>query len=557
MLTPQRGQRPTPGMSNILSDDKQQQVLALGRLGWTLRRIESATGVRRETAAKYLRTAGVPVRSERRRTLANPASEVSTDSAPVSKAASDLSPDSKPASEVSTDLAEWTAAAAQQVPERPGPNPSASACEPYRELIETGVERGRTARAIYEDLVDLHGFTAAYASVMRFVRRLRSERRPDQAHPVIVTEPGLEAQVDYGDGPMVRDPETGKYRRVRLFAFTLGCSRKAIWLLTPRSSSEIWCRLHEQAFARLGGAPRIVVLDNLREGVLKPDVYDPALNPLYRDMLAHYGAIAMPCRVRDPDRKGKVESSVNYGQRRLIGLRFESLASGQAYIDRWETNWADTRIHGTTKRQVAAMFDEERPHLLALPALPFRYYRHGMRTVHLDGYVEVDRAYYAPPPGYLGRDLAVQWDDLVVRILDPKTGELLREHRKAKPGGRRMRDEDRPTTTPAAVVTLLGRAESSAPAIGSVCQAIFARRSTDGVRQIQGVLGLSRKYGVALVDDACRTALDLGVAEYRFVRRYLERSTSALPSLKQIDPIIRELAYYRDLINARTGGNPE
>jgi len=344
---------------------------------------------------------------------------------------------------------------------------------------------------------------------------------------------------------------------VRLFAFTLGCSRKAVWILTPNSSTEIWCRLHEQAFARIGGAPRVVVLDNLREGVLTPDIYDPQLNPLYRDMLAHYGIIAMPCRVRDPDRKGKVESSVNYAQRRLAGLRFEDLASAQAYVDHWESKWADTRIHGTTKRQVAAMFEDERPHLLPLPVEPFRYYSFGTRTVHLDGCVEVERGYYAPPPGYLGRTLNVQWDSMFVRILDPRSGELLREHLKTTPGGRRIREEDRPSTTPPEVVRLLGRAHGAAPAIGELSQAIFARRSIDGTRKIQGLLGLARKYGVALVDDACRTALDLGVIEYHFVKRYLEKRTPGLPTLKQIDPIIRELTYYRDFINAKTGGSKE
>ena len=263
----------------------------------------------------------------------------------------------------------------------------------------------------------------------------------------------------------------------------------------------------------------------------------------------------MPCRVRDPDRKGKVESSVNYAQKRLAGLRFENLASAQAYLDHWETTWADTRIHGTTKRQVAAMFEAERPHLLPLPAEPFRYYRYGTRTVHLDGCIEVERGYYAPPPGHLGRTLNVQWDDMFVRILDPATGELLREHVRTTPGGRRIREEDRPSTTPPAVAALLGRAHSAAPAIGELSQAIFARRSIDGTRKIQGILGLARKYGVALVEDACRTALDLQVIEYHFVKRYLERRTPGLPTLKQIDPIIRELTYYRDLINARTGGS--
>jgi transposase len=104
-------------------------------------------------------------------------------------------------------------------------------------------------------------------------------------------------------------------------------------------------------------------------------------NPLYRDVLKHYGAVALPCRVQDPDRKGKVESGIGHAQKTLLkGLRFESLEEAQTYLDRWEERWADTRIHGTTKRQVAAMFAEERPALLLLPVEPFRYYQYGERT---------------------------------------------------------------------------------------------------------------------------------------------------------------------------------
>ena len=169
--------------------------------------------------------------------------------------------------------------------------------------------------------------------------------------------------------------------------------------------------------------------------MLTPDIYDPTLNPLYRDVLAHYGAVALPCRVGDPDRKGKVESAIGHTQATpLKGLRFETLEEAQAYLDRWDARWADTRIHGTTKRQVAAMFAEERPALLPLPVEPFRYYQYGTRTVHLDGCVEVDGAYYAPPPGWLGREVAVQWDGAPrppARSHAP--GALLREHRRQAP----------------------------------------------------------------------------------------------------------------------------
>ena len=352
---------------------------------------------------------------------------------------------------------------------------------------------------------------------------------------------------------MVRDPDSGKYRRSRLFVLTLGYSRKSVRLLEFRSSSRIWAELHEKAFRRLGGVTRVVVLDNLREGVLTPDLYDPTLNPLYRDLLAHYGAVALPCRVQDPDRKGKVESGVGHAQKTpLKGLRFESLEEAQGYLDRWEERWADTRIHGTTKRQVAAMFAEERPALLPLPLEPFRYYQYGQRTVHLDGCVEVEAAYYSAPPGWIGRQVQVQWDALHVRLLDPRTGLLLREHLRQKRGGHRIKDEDRPQQTPLGTRQLLCRAERAGPHIGQLCHALHRQQGEPAVRRILGVLSLCKKYGAAAVDDACAAALEMEVHEYRFVRRYLERKAPMPLSLRQVDPLIRQLTLYRDIIQNRT-----
>src|SRR5258708_36172143 len=243
--------------------------------------------------------------------------------------------------------------------------------------------------AIWQDLVSDHGFAGGYQAVKRFVRKLRGSDRPTAAG-IILTAAGEEAQVDYGSGPMVRDAKTGKHRRTRLFVLILGYSRKSVRLLAWRSSARIWAELHEKAFRRLGGCPRVVVLDNLKEGVAVADIYDPTVNPLFRDVLAHYGVVALPCRIHDPDRKGKVESGIGHTKRTpLKGLRFESLEEAQAYLDRWEQRWADTRIHGTTKRQVAVMFAEEKPALRELHLEPFRYFQSGKRTMNLDGRVEV------------------------------------------------------------------------------------------------------------------------------------------------------------------------
>jgi hypothetical protein len=270
-------------------------------------------------------------------------------------------------------------------------------------------------------------------------------------------------------------------------------------------------------------------------------------------MLRHYNVVPLPCRIADPDRKGKVERSVGHAKNTpLKGVRFESLEEAQSYLDHWEARWADTRIHGTTKRQVAAMFAEERPALQPLPLEPFRYYQYGERTVHLDGCVEIEAAYYGAPPGWIGRRVQVQWDTHQVRLLNPQTGQLLREHLRQARGGHRIKDEDRPKQTPLRTLQLLARADQAGAQVGALCRGMYHKLGQAAVRRIQGVLSLVKKHGAATVAEACAAALEVDVYDYRFVRRYLERHPQLPLSLRQVDPLIRQLTLYRDFIESKT-----
>lgn len=564
-------------MGNVLSDSKREMVVLLGQRGAKVRHIEAVTGIRRETVSKYLKAAGIAVRPPGgwgKLPPAKAANTVITDSGAESKAANGAITDSdgvpakaanevitdsqtgeaKPATSPITDPAKL-AAVAEEIEQvfaevqQSQARRCVSSCEAYRDFIEAELAKGRNAMGIYQDLVSEHGFGSKYTSVMRFVRKLRGGSMPEGSG-VILTDPGAEAQVDYGTGPLVRDGHTGKYKRTRLFVMTLGYSRKSIRLLTFKSSTETWARLHEQAFQRLGGALRLIVLDCLKEGVLKADIYDPDLNPLYRDVLAHYGAKALPCRPRDPDRKGKVESGVGHAKKTpLKGKRFESLEEAQAYLDKWEDNWGDTRIHGTTKRQVRASFAEEKPHLLPLPADPFRFYKFAWRTVHLNEHVEVDKSYYQVPPRRIGQRLLCEWDERWVRIIDPKTGELLKESKKLSPG--QYSDRQRPHgQTPPQVVSLLGRMDVLGPSIGTLCRKLHEAEGEYAVNRILGLRQLAKSKTPALVEAACAFALENGIVQYKFVKRYVERQApKPEPKLSDTHPIIRELTEYRDLFS--------
>ncbi len=213
-------------VSNVLSEDKRNQVIALGQLGWSLRRIQNETGVRRETAAGYLKAAGIAVRRPggwgKRPPESKPANEVFTDSGDSRSA--------EPANVFTDPEGQQTAKPANGVFTGSG-----SSCAPWREEIEQAIALGRNAMSVWQQLVDQHGYTGSYQSVRRFVRSL-SGGTAAEACAVIETAPGEEAQVDYGTGPMVFDAQSGEYRRTRLFVLTLGFSRKCVRLLSFQSS---------------------------------------------------------------------------------------------------------------------------------------------------------------------------------------------------------------------------------------------------------------------------------------------------------------------------------
>jgi transposase len=399
-----------------------------------------------------------------------------------------------------------------------------SACEPHRVWIEEQVRLRRCAQAIYQELVDRHAFRHRYNSVKRFVRGLKREA-PEQFDRLEFA-PGEEAQVDYGEGALTRHPVTGNYRRPRLFVMTLRYSRRSFRKVVWKSSAEVWARLHEEAFRYFGGAVQYVVLDNLREGVLTPDIYEPELNRLYADVLKHYGAVADPARVRDPNRKGTVESAIQHTQSTALkGKRFETIEEQNEFLSHWEQNWAAKRIHGREKRQVEAMFQEERPHLKALPAVGFRYFQEGMRTVGDDTTIQVDSAWYAARPALIGSQVIVRIYELEIEIRDPKTLALIRRHPRAtRKGEVRLPDQERVFNPSRQTAFLLKQAEAVGPKTLELCNELFEKRGREGQKSMWGIVGLARnsRYPKRLIEQACGLALEQGVRSSKAIRQTVE-----------------------------------
>jgi transposase len=410
------------------------------------------------------------------------------------------------------------------------------------------LEAGLTAQRIYQDLVTDHGFPGKYHSVRRFVRRLtHSQPLPFRR---MECAPGAEAQVDFGRGIPITGPD-GKRRHTHVFRIVLSHSRKGFSEVVYRQTAEEFLRCLEDAFWHFGGVPQTLVLDNLKAGVEQPDWYDPELNPKLRSFAEHYGLAILPTRPRTPRHKGKIESGVGYVKGNgLKGHVFASLEQENRHLLDWETNVADLRIHGTIRQQVGQVFREvERPALRPLPIERFPFFHEGRRTVHRDGHVEVDKAYYSVPPEYLGRQVWVRWDGRLVRIFNQRM-EPITMHVKREPGRFSTLEVHLADKKISAVERgadwLLSKIRHIGPRSNHWAVEMMQQRGIEGVRVLQGLLSLTGRYSSLDLEKACEIAVSHGAYRLRTLRALLKRGGSQQQQLDFIDqhPLIRNLADY-------------
>ena len=398
-----------------------------------------------------------------------------------------------------------------------------SACAPHRPWIEAQVELGRNAMSIYQELVEAHGFTHRYNSVKRFVAALRS--RAPERFDVLEFLPGEEAQVDYGQGALTLY-KPGQYKRPMLFVMTLKYSGKSFRTTVWKTDQATWARLHEQAFHALGGCPQYVVLDNLKEGVIRPDLYEPELNPVYAAMLAHYGVVADPCRVRDPNRKGTVESAIQHTQTTALkGKRFDTIEAQNVWLAHWEERWAAPRIHGRKKRQVLELYREELPHLRPLPAERFRCFTQQSRTVDDSGLIQVEGSYYAALPAAPHSIVTIRLYANDIEILD-RGGAVVRRHEKSlRKGSFQLEASDRLFNPSRETARLLSKAEQIGPRTAQMAHEMFQRLGRPGQRALYGLTALTRTYLRADVEAVCDRFVRVECYSYATVKRALQQLT--------------------------------
>jgi transposase len=517
-------------MGNYLKMSDKRRVLALLELGWAYRRIERETGVRRETIARY-----DPRRQPK-------AAKVSTG---WQESSDNVSAD-----------AEVSKAANLSVGSGGAHGPPGLAA-PFHAQIEAGLRHGLTAQRIWQDLCAEVAYPHSYASVRRYVRRLK------HAHPKLVDvmehPPGEEGQVDFFQGPPTFDEAQGRWRRPWIFRLTLSCSKHGYEEPLWTQERDGFLRAHEHAFVRLGGVPKVVRHDNLKAAVVRACLYDPDVSEVYAAFAAHWGFVPLPSRPRHPQENGVAERSGGYVKSNALkGLRFDSLQELAEFLERWNRTVAQVRIHGTTRQQVLKHFLEvEQPALQPLPAEPFGLFQVGNRTVHPDGHVEVDGAFYSVPHTLVGQQVRAQWNGHLVRVYRVDADgqrQAVAVHLHVKAGAYSTRREHRPLHRPARQAAyeaiLLGKAEHIGPHALAWAQAVIVERGVRAYRLLQGLISLTRNHPRERVDWACGYMLQYRLFRYGTLRRLIEQAAAQtpMPKLLQEHAVIRDLSVYAQLV---------
>lgn len=423
------------------------------------------------------------------------------------------------------------------------PKQETSSVERWRPRIAELYAKELGPTAIHEALVEREpAFAGSLSAVKRMVLQLARERGPkpeDVAIPVD-TPPGEIAQVDFGFAGLVLDPKTQTKRRAWLFVMVLGCSRHMFCKVVFDQSTDTWVALHVEAFRFFGGVPKVVVPDNLKAAVIRAAFgvdEDVTVNRAFRELARHHGFVIDPTPPRSPEKKGKVERSVQYVKDSFLAPRtFADVDELNRRLTTWVIEKAGTRRHGTTGKKPLEWFEKVEKHALGpLPATRFEPVTWRALLVGRDTCVRFDEDRWSVPFRHIGARVLLRATRTTVEIY--ADDHRVATHDRTTPGphiedahlpeGRRdLRHRDR------------GHWEARADAIDVDTVGVFVRAVLDQddvlrpLRRAASVLRILEAVPRERAVRACARAAFYGAYRADTLRGILERGQDelALPS---------------------------
>ena len=393
-------------------------------------------------------------------------------------------------------------------------------------------------RALQE--LQARGFTGHYTIVRERIKRLRPRVAPPPV-PRFETEPAHQAQMDHGvyDIDFTREGR----RRVYLFSYLLGYSRRQYLRFVESMDLPTTLREHVNAFHHLGGVARTCLYDNFKAVVLRHDAEGPLYNPKFLAFATHYGFRPHACRVRRPQTKGKVERKFHYVEVSLLnGRTFDTLDHLNEVTAEWLATVADVHVMRDFKESPRDRHDRERPHLLPLPARDFDTALVVYRHVNVEGFLTHRLNHYSVPWSFIGQVLPVRIDDGEVIIYSVTLDEIARHALvpATRTGVRQLIKSHHPTDDPEERTRLLRQRFADLGPVGvSFLDGLLAKQ-IQGKLQAQHLLVLVAQYARDDVRAALDRAVRFGAFSLAAVRRILAAHARPRPRLDELAELHRE-----------------
>lgn len=397
-----------------------------------------------------------------------------------------------------------------------------SILDPWKDRIVSLMEEGLSGVLIHSRLKQEYQADISYSCVKKYIRKLKV---PDGPYVPLISPPGYEAQVDFGYAGVFFDGATGKKCKVWVFCMRLSNSRYDYYELVKQQDIATFIRCHINAFEFFGGAPATVKLDNLKAGVLTANIYEPVFQKEYANMLYHYGSSPIACRIRYPQEKGKVESSVKYVKNNFIkGLKTRELSYAHRELNLWRDNNCNNRIHGSTKKIPYEQYVKiEKDKLRPLPESRYEVFHIEERRVNKYGHITFKNNYYSIPHRYISELVTVKSNGKLIKIYNEDMDEIA-IHQLYDGVGEFITNSSH---NPVLKNSMMEKDYiSKASSIGLNAYNFFLNlrigKPDSYHRIMKGVFALSNKYGSDVVDAACRRANEFSAFSYLSIKKICE-----------------------------------
>ena len=408
---------------------------------------------------------------------------------------------------------------------------ASSKVEQYKDKIIEYLEKDLSGVRIYEEL-KLVGMSMSYSALSRYIARINGKK------DICVrfhTDAGEEAQVDFGYIGMVPSPD-GKKKKAWVFNMRLSYSRLDYYEVVFDQKVETFIMCHINGFRYFGGVPKTVKVDNLKSAILEANFYEPLHQQIYKQFADYHGCMIIPCRVRQPQEKGKVEAGIKYIKNNFFaGREFKDYKTLQEALRNWLDNKCNNRVHGTTRKVPRELFEsEERSALLFLPIRSFIFPEIMRRKVYKDCHIMVAQNYYSVPYEYVGKTVDVERDDQLVRIV--YEGKQVAVHTRDNSSGKFITNESHypkyKNFTPKSELyreDYSKRMSEIGISASKLFRIILEQESYSWYRTVSGILSLKKLYSNEVIKLSCKRALSFGIVGYRKIKNICESGSYNLP----------------------------